>query len=261
MGQMDPALADRTKRSILGITDGDQPLRAIAIPGIEGSIPAKILSTNLRGASTRLIRAGAGWGSGIAGLFTADVEVFVLEGDLQVGSDIVTDYEYAAVSARGVIGRFRTERGVVALLMTSGPVQYDTSSGGPTAKSVVGRPADSAWARTYDDVGLFTRPLATGPNGDIWIGSSHLAPGSDFWHRHPHDEESFVLEGAISYSDWIDDTRVDTRCQGGGYFFRPAGTIHSGPRVEGEKSVLVFHRSFGSRVSERVEPVGDTPVR
>jgi len=242
---MDPALIDRTSRSVLGIRYEEQPVRPMTISGIEGSLPAKILSTDTRGTSTRLVIARPGWGSRLAGAFTADIEVFVLKGDLRIGNEHLADYEYASVPAGGVVGGIATESGAVALLMTAGPVRFDTSTGGARADLVTGRPSDAQWVREIDGTGHFVHPLAATARGEVWIGSTRQDPDSPVWHRHPHDEETFVMEGQFSYQDICQHEVILTEAAPGSYFYRPAGTAHTGPIPTTDETVLTFNRALG----------------
>lgn len=250
---MDPAVIDRTTRPILGIDEGDQRLRPMTVAGIEGSIHAKILSTDLRGAATRIVRMKEGWGSRLAGAFSADVEVFVLQGNLYVGSTSLTDYEYAFIPGDGVVGAFRSESGAVALLMTSGPIRYDTSTGGRRADVVVGRPSETSWQVDAEVRGLFRRPVATTRLGEVWLGSTQLDPETQVWHSHPHDDELFVLEGSIACSDLLGDQSLETTAGPGSYFYRPKSTVHTAPTARTEGSIVTFNRSFGAFESMGLE--------
>lgn len=250
---MDPALIDRTTQPILGINESEQPVRPMTISGIEQSIPAKILSTDLRGSGTRLVRLNPGWGSRLAGAFTADIEIFVLKGNIRIGSIDLADYDYAAIPGGRVVGGFRSEAGAVALLMTCGPVRYDTSTGGAPADLVIGRPGETSWQRETDGTQLFTRTVATSGIGQVWLGSTHQDVGNHVWHRHIHDEETFVLDGEVTYVDSVDETLVTTRGGVGSYFYRPAGSRHTTPALIGDETVLTFHRSLGRHHTELVE--------
>lgn len=240
---VDPALIDRTRQPILGITYDEQPVRRMTISGIEQSLPAKILSTNMRGAATRIVVAGPGWGTTLVGSFTADVEVFVLKGDLRVGSELLTDYEYAAIPARGVVGGLRTENGVIALLMTSGSIRYDTSTGGAPARLVIGRPGEEGWQRDIQGTDHYSLPVASTQLGAVWIGSTRQDPESPIWHTHPNAEETFVMEGHPSYKDLVDGEPQATVASPGFYFYRPAGSPHAAPTPTTDESVLTFNRS------------------
>jgi len=250
---MDPALIDRTTQPILGISDGGQLVRTMTIAGIESNVPAKILSTNLRGSSTRMVRLESGWGSRLAGAFTADVEVFVLKGDIEIGSVGLGAYEYAAIPGGGVVGGFRSRQGAIALMITSGPIRYDTSTGGAPARIVVGRPSETSWHREFEGLDIDVRPIATSEISEVWLGSTGLSPGNPAWHKHPFDEETFVLEGELQYRDFANGEIVTTDASPGSYFYRPAGWRHCGPLSVGEETPLMFHRSLRSHQTELLE--------
>lgn len=244
---MDPALIDRTANSILGIDMDAQPVRNMTIAGIEDAVPAKILSTDLRGAATRLLRIPPGWGSRLSGSFTASISVFVLKGSVQAGSVTLSDYELVTVPAHGVIGGFRSETGAVALFMTSAPIRFDTSTGGAQADLTVGRPSASTWQRDEGESSLFTRALASSGTEEAWLGSTRQDPASPVWHRHTSDQETLVLDGDVRYVDLVDGRPVVTQGSPGTYFYRPAETAHAGPATTGDTSVVTFNRSLGHR--------------
>lgn len=242
---MDPAVIDRKTKPVLGISEGDQPVRSMTIPGIERAIHARILSSSLRGAATRIVRLTPGWGSRLVGAFTADVEIFVLKGGVQIGSLELTDYDYAFIPGGGVVGGFRSETGAVALLMTSAPVRYDTSTGGRRADVTVGRPGETRWEADPAHSGLFRRDLATSAVSEVWLGSTQLGSEPELWHRHAHDEETFVLEGSIRSLDLVDDEVVEISAVQGSYFYRPGESAHAAATALGEEANVTFHRSMG----------------
>lgn len=254
---MDPALTDRTIRPVLGVSHAGQPIRPMSVPGIERSFHAKILSSTFRGAGTRIARLEAGWGSRLAGAFTADLELFVLTGDVFVGSVQLSDYEYISIPRGGVVGGFRTDTGAVVLMMTSGPVRYDTASGGAAATLVHGRPGEGEWQREFEGLDLFERPLAMNDRRRVWLGSTQLTAEHDMWHQHPHDEETFLLEGTFSCKDQANGDTVATSASPGSYFYRPAGSRHTAPVALGEETVMTFHRSIGAHETELVD--NDSP--
>ena len=259
---MDPALRDRTTRPILGVRHVDQPNRPMTIPGIEFPLQAKILSSSFRGAGTRIVHLAPGWGSRLAGAFSATVEIFVLKGDLVVGAVGLSDYEYIQIPHGGIVGSFRTETGAIALFMTSAPVRYDTATGGAGASLIVGRPSETGWEKESDDRAVFVRPLAAGESGQVWLGSTQLEDNEQ-WHVHTHDEETFVIEGGLGYMDRVDGVTAMTPASPGSYFYRPGGTEHTLPAVRGDETVLTFNRSLGPHqiVLASDEAVGrDSPV-
>ncbi len=218
---------------------------------------ARILSKDLSGPATRLARIPAGWGSGVAGAFTADVELFLIEGSVTVAGERIEQYGYGAVKAGQVIGGIRAHAPTVALVMTSAPVRYDTSAGGPLSDPLIGQPTTSPWAAVPELSGRYVRPLADGPNGAVWLSAGWAWANDDGpWHFHPSPEEVFVLEGELTvterpgaYSGELHDGEppgVEHRCGPGSYTFRLADRLHAGPGSHSERS-LTFHRMLGPR--------------
>ena len=251
---VDPAVIDRTIKPILGVAESSLPVRPMTIPGIEGSVPARILSTDLRGSSTRLVRLDHGWGTGLAGSFSADVEIFVIRGGLTVGGESIGDNEYVAIWQGGVVPGIRVDDAGTALLMTSGSIKYDTASGGGTADLLVGRPLSLDWEPVAGQPGRFVRPIGVGPAGAVWLGGAHeWHQGDGPWHKHPTDEECFVVDGEMIVTDAIGSDIVTSHAMPGTYFYRPKSAAHGGPGSECADTAITFHRAFGPHETEWVE--------
>jgi hypothetical protein len=103
----------------------------------------------------------------------------------------------------------------------------------------------------------YVRTLGTGPTGDVWIaGATQWSQEGEPWHRHPHDEECLVIDGAITFTDLVDGTVVAHRGTSGTYFYRPAGMIHAGPGSGCEETSLSFHRAVGTLRTEWIDAGG-----
>lgn len=243
---MDPALVDRTATHLAGIDDASLPARSMTIPGIGGSLEARILSTDLRGASTRLVRLSSGWGSQTPGAFTASVELFVIQGALEVGEHVLEAGDYLHAPQNRVVGGLRVADDGAALLMTSAPVRYDTSFMGRPANLAPGRASGQDWAAVPQMPGRLMKPLGRGAAGDVWLGGAHQWDhGDGGWHSHPHHEECFVFDGEITLRERHEDPDAVVTAGPGTYFFRPAGVLHCGPGSRCDDTALAFHRAFG----------------
>lgn len=243
---VDPALVDRTVTHLAGVDDASLPVRPMTIPGITGSLEARILSTDMRGSSTRLVRLRSGWGSETPGGLTAAVELFVLQGVLQVGDCALETGDYLHVPQNRVVGGLRATEDGAALLMSSGPVRYDQFFAGQAADLKPGRPSDQDWEPVPEMPGRFMKRLGQGPVGDVWLGGAHRWDHGDRgWHCHPHHEECFVIDGEITLRERQDDSDEALTAGPGTYFFRPAEVPHCGPGSRCDDTALMFHRTFG----------------
>ncbi len=248
---MDPALVDRTVTHLAGIDDASLPTRPMTIGGITGSIEARILSTDLRGSSTRLVRLRTGWGSETPGAFSAAVELFVVQGALEVGNHVLETGDYLHVPQERVVPRLRVADDGAALLMTTAPVRFDPSFVGPPADLAPGRASDQDWVPVPQMPGRLMKRLGRGSVGDVWLGGAHKWDhGEGPWHCHPHHEECFVIDGEIILRERRQGSDALVTAGPGTYFFRPAGVAHSGPGSRCEDTALAFHRAFGDLHTE-----------
>lgn len=243
---VDPALVDRTVTHLAGVDDASLPVRPMTIPGISGSLEARILSTDLRGSSTRLVRLRSGWGSEMPGGLTSAVELFVFQGALQVGDCTLETGDYLHVPQNQVVGGLQVTEDGAALLMSSGPMRYDQFFAGRPADLEPGRASHQDWEPVPEMPGRFMKRLGQGPAGDVWLGGAHRWDNRDGgWHRHPHHEECFVIDGEIILRERPDASDEPLIAGPGTYFFRPASVPHCGPGSRCDDTALTFHRAFG----------------
>jgi hypothetical protein len=234
---------DRRKTLIAGVGEGALPRRRMTIAGMEGGLDARILSKDMSGPATRVVDFPAGWGSGIPGAFTADIELLVLRGDVGVGEHLLGARDYVAIAAGGVVPSIRARSAGRALLMTAAPLRYDTASGGAPARIVVARHNDLEWEPVPGPEGRFMKRLRTGGSGEAWLGGalewSHAGP----WHRHDAAEECYVIDGSITFSELEQTGPVSYTYGQGGYVWRPPGSVHVGPGSGAPDTALTFHRA------------------
>ena len=235
----------------------------MTIAGCEGRVEARILSKDFSGPATRLARIEAGWGSGVVGAFTADLELFVIRGSLLVAGEQIGQYDYATVRAGQVVGGIRAQSPTLALVMTSAPIRYDTSVGGLLSKPVIGLATAEPWSAVTELPGRLVRHLADGPNGAVWLaGAREWSNENGPWHVHDSAEETFVLEGEFTVSERLGEHRERPdlgtdreqthRCGSGTYTFRLPGRAHAGPGSSSSDVAIAFHRMLGPRTLEWV---------
>jgi hypothetical protein len=245
----DPALVDRRRTLLAGIAEEDLPRRRMTMSGIEGALDARILSTDLNGDTTRLVRIPPGWGTGLVGSFSADVEVFVIRGDLIIGPETMGPCDFVAIRQARPISGLRSRAGAVALFMSSAPVRYDTHTGGRSAELAVARGTQAPWEPDADRAGRYVRRLGHGLRGEVWLGAADRWQGVS-WHTHVASEEMFVLDEKLAMAELIDGETVVYRYGPGGYCFRPAGRPHGGPGSGCEGPAVTFHRSLGQHAKQ-----------
>ncbi len=247
----DPALVDRRHNLLAGVSESSLPSRSMTIAGIEGGIRARILSTDMRGDATRLVQMPPGWGTGLVGAFTSDVEIFVIRGEMTVGRQELGVLDYVSIPQNRALTGVRAMSTTLALLMTSGSVRFEINVGRGPAQIEVARGLQLAWQPEEDRPGRYVRSLGDGARGPVWIG------GSTEWHAvdedahcHQESEEMFVLEGGLSVSE-SDGVNVETfDYEAGDYCFRPGGRVHGGAGSRCDGNALVFHRRLASQMGD-----------
>ena len=253
VGGVDPALVDRRANHLAGIDDASLPVRPMTIPGIDGSLEARILSTDLKGSSTRLVRLRPGWGPQTRGAFSAEVELFVIQGSLEVGAHSLGAGDYVHVPKGRTIPRLQITADGAALVMTSAPVGFDRSFQGPPADLAPGRASERDWVPVPEMPGRHVKPLGSGPVGDVWLaGAREWEHGDGPWHRHTHHEECFMIGGEVILREQPDSAEGMLAAGAGIYIFRPAGALHCGPGSRCDDTMLAFHRAFGELSTEWV---------
>lgn len=247
---VDPALVDRRSQRLPAVHESDLPVRLMSIAGLEGRMEAHILSKDFSGPATRLALIPAGYGSGVAGAFTADLELFVIRGSLQAGGEELGDNDYLAVRAGQIISGLRAESETLALVMTSAPIRYDTAAGGGLSAPLVGRGGEGAWEEVEQLPGCFVLPLAEGPAGPVFLGAAREWSNTEGpWHSHEAPEEMFVLQGSLTLTERHGNEVVTEHFLPGSYIFRLPERLHAGPGSQAPDSSLAFHRTLGPRAT------------
>lgn len=252
---MDPALLDRTSKHVSVPRSDELPTRPFQVGGIDQALTARILSKDPAGPATRIADLPAGWGIDQAGAFTASVGVFIVAGELRVGTATLREADSVYMEKGQVVGGLRAEEATTALIMTGAPIRYRMPAQSDPVEPAVVRYDDGRWDPVPEHPGRVTKQLRTSARHTTWItAATEWSYDSGPWHRHPGLEECFVLEGRIVFVDVVDGAAVATTYRGGGYVSRPRGTLHAGPGSRTLADTLTFHQIDGELATEWVTP-------
>ena len=196
---------------------------------------AKLLSRDLEtGAASAVVRVGAGWGRPMPGWIDARLELFVLEGALDVNGRRYEQDCYASLPAGYPYRGCRSEDGAVVLAFFDGePVWHDGPP--PPGEHDLSDAIEfldayeMPWARegmdpAYADLGMQWKLLRGSPLGAdatmLVACPPHLHPQGWRGPQEVHDcvEEMFLLSG-----DYQSNVGLMSH---GAYFWRPPGVAH-----------------------------------
>jgi hypothetical protein len=187
-----------------------------------GSARHKVLSADEEdGAATFLVEFEND-GVAAAGTHGSRLELFVLEGRLAVGEDILSRDGYLRVHP----GKWRPEvqisAGTRILLFLSGPSERFEPGGGRPDGLVLVDAGELNWEQSAEQVaGLLSRILFVDPTNGASTSLVMAPPGwldPKMAHHLDVSEEEFVLDGTMSYNYG--------KLVPGAYFFRPPRILH-----------------------------------
>ena len=211
------------------------PFRQGLYGGARPTVSVRILSMDdSDGSSSTMVRYPAGWDAGDSHVLTADEELFVLEGALQINGRSYRKHAYAHLPAGYLRSSFNSPSGAVVLTFFSaepcsapagaGDAEFDSrrlveyidtrSMPGQTGKRKHMNSGD------WDPTGTVHKKLYEDPDSGELTWLIGLMP---YWSSgqaevHPVCEEEFAVLGDICFPNGV--------MRDGGYFWRPPGIEH-----------------------------------
>jgi hypothetical protein len=226
------------------INQQDLPWEEFRVKGGVSGLKAKRLSRDPKtGAVSLLLYYPPDWRSRAdSHYYTADEEIFVLEGDLTIGQRTLTDRCYSFIPAGMAHGPIGSKSGCLALTFFDREPDVIASK-----ESRPGSKIDQAieYKNYYDEpwalgstraksktpppllVKVLRQDKQTGAR--TWIAGVLSGHPSYTWETHPTWEEGYLLEGEYRLAECIDGKSKVGIYTSGSYFFRPAGEPHVGP--------------------------------
>lgn len=253
------------------IQQQDLPCRPVLLPG--GGRPElglKRLSADPdSGAASDLLQFPAGWRRDGAGHYTADLELYVLSGELTIDGVHYAEHTYAFLPAGYVHGPSSSERGARVLAFTSGRLDYiegQPAAGAPDARRLVRylNLFEQPWTGSFHPQfppGAGRKWLRRDPvtTDEAWIlGTLPLRNGRQP-EKHPVVEEMYLISGELVGPQGL--------MRPGAYFWRPPEAWH-GPYGSKTGCLMLFRTVGGplSTVYDEVEqdfdwnPEGYRPI-
>jgi hypothetical protein len=222
------------------------PWRPEPLAGVRDGTTCRVLSRDEQtGASSLLVRYPAGW-SGPGGPLTADNELFVLDGALQIGARSYQKYAFAQFPAGFGTGGWSAPEGAIALEFFSGqPAQADSPAAFDADQLV-----EYLDALSEPYTGNFHPEFPPGAGRKIlyrnpvtldttWLLGTMPLRWAERSEVHPTVEEMYLLAGEVHGNRGV--------MRPGAYFWRPALQPH-GPYGT-QTGNLYFFRTKGGQLS------------
>lgn len=245
----DVARMDRRYDFVVGLDPAALPWRPLALDGLPAGAEAKLLSRDADGRSSQLVRLPPGWH--VAGDLLGDIELLVLDGQLDLGGHRAGRYTYAALPA-GSAPELAAVRPSELLLFVNEPWGLTGPASPPAAEGRVAPVSlyDLPWSAPSTPglpPGMLIKRLRDHPvtGARTWVMGLQLWPGLGRWEVHPVAEEMVVLDGAIDNGESLPQGEQLYSYRRLGYFYRPAGICHGGPRARVADHALLLFRTPG----------------
>ncbi len=235
----------------------DLQWQPLPVQGIAGGLQAKTLSRDKQsGAVTMLIYYPAGWRNPQRGYHSGGEELFVLEGDLSIGGQTLTNRCYSYLPAGFAHGPVSTVNGALTLTFFDRAPDFTPSpeaQPGTRGQDFIASKNyyDEAWAlgstraQTKTPSPLLIKVLRqdeqTGAR--TWIAGVLGGHPSYTWETHPTWEEGYLLEGEYRLAECLDGKSRLGNYSPGSYFFRPAGSAHVGPQAGAQGYAIWLFRT------------------
>jgi hypothetical protein len=224
------------------------PWQPVSLPGIGGDAREKVLSEDDEtGAATMLLGLPAGWRQATAGYRSVATEIFLLRGDLTIGSTCLIDGCYSYIPADMAHGPLASVQGCLALIMFAGRPDFvagETSRANARLDQYIPciNSSEMPWSPARLEgppPGILVKPLRSDPETHDWTWISAVLPlwREDRAEVHPTVEEAFMLRG---------DTLLGERgvMRAGCYFWRPPNVPH-GPMLSRSGGMWFFRTQGG----------------
>lgn len=217
------------------------------LPGIRAKQFAG--SAETRRSSNRLLLPANWKGATSGGSPGKSVEMFVLAGEISLGSVLMKPGSYAYIPPGFTGSNISTTGGALVLYFLDDP--------GPNA--VIRTPLflDSdvvSWQPVSDDpedFGLSVKELRLDPGSGARTWLLRVDPGAtQRWQKSTAGEEGYLLTGNYRHSECVNGEVLTEDYTAGGYFHRPPGSVNGGPASAATLTAIWYLRREMNGVDE-----------
>lgn len=167
------------------------------------------------------------------GVLPRDYQIYVLDGELRVAGFLLQAGDFLRLPQGSDMGEVAGTAGTSYLLFAD-PIGRGAGLGeepflarGDAVEWRIGTVARDAGA----EAPLQIKPLWTQEGTGARVHLVRIAPGVSVpWEIHPGVEEGYLIEGDYTLQECLPSGLQTHEYDPGGYFYRPGGVMHSGPK-------------------------------
>ena len=179
------------------------------------------------------------------------VELFVVAGEITLGSMLMKAGSYAYIPPGFTGSNIGTTSGAVVLYFLDDPHPASVIQSPLFLDSniVDWQPA----SEEPEDFGFSVKELRLDPGSGVRIWLLRIDPGAtQLWHQSTATEEGYLLSGSYRHSECVDGEVLTHDYLPGGYFARPPGAVHGGPEAVATSSSVWYLRRMGKGAVQSV---------
>lgn len=223
----------------------------VFIAGLPG-IRAKQFAGNpqSRRSSNRLLLP-TGWNGTTGASPGKSVELFVVSGEVTLGSMALKPGSYAYIPPGFSGSNISTPSGAILLYFVDDP-----SPGAVIQTPLILDSGLIDWRPLSDraeDFGFSVKELRQDPGSGARTWLLRIDPGAaQGWHRSGSTIEGYLLSGIYRHSECVNGEALTYDYTPGGYFARPPGAVNGGPDAVATSSAIWYLRRMGKSTVETV---------
>lgn len=198
----------------------------------------------------------ASWDFGTGAAPDKSIEIFVLQGEVELAGVTLRPGAYAYIPAGYMGASLRTRNGAELLYFLN-----DANEREIIQTPLITGIESSRWQPLSDDpmdLGVSEMELRSDPGSGARTWLLKVEPSAvQRWQAYSAEVEGYLISGDYQHSECIDGEPVTGNYLNSGYFLRPGGAVHGGPDARSRVTSIWFLRSLGP--GERQLADGCTP--
>lgn len=197
----------------------------------------------------------ANWDFGTGAAPDKSVEIFVLQGEVELAGVVLRPGGYAYIPVGSMGAALRTRNGAEILYFLN-----DADERAVIQTPLITGIESGMWQPLSDDpadFGLSELELRSDPGSGARTWLLKIDPvAAQAWQAHSSEVEGYLVSGNYQHSECVAGKSATGTYLPGGYFMRPAGAINAGPEARSLETSIWFLRSLGPGERQVVDGCG-----